>query len=157
LPVTHLIGIAHIVGTYIGMSAPKISCRRGAPSKTLPTFIPLATHNLNGWGLSGDWTIGDERAVLNKKDGSITFKFHARDLHLAAGPAAGGAPVRLRVTIDGAPPRASHGIDVDANGWGAVTQQRLYQLVRQTGLIIDRPFEIRLLDPGVEAYAFTFG
>jgi len=107
--------------------------------------------------VSGDWTIGKERAVLDKKDGGITYRFHARDLHLVLGSAAGGAPVQFRVTIDGAPPGNSHGADVDANGLGVVTGQRLYQLVRQNGPITDHTFEIRFLDPGVEAYAFTFG
>jgi Thioredoxin like C-terminal domain len=106
---------------------------------------------LNEWGLSGDWTIGKEYAVLNKEGGSIVYRFHARDLHLVLGP------VRVRVTIDGAPPGASHGADADADGQGVVTRQRLYQLVRQSGAIGDRKFEIQFLDPGVQAYAFTFG
>jgi thiol-disulfide isomerase/thioredoxin len=112
---------------------------------------------LNEWSLAGNWTIGNERALLNEKDGSIVYRFHARDLHLVLGPAADGSPVRFRVTIDGAAPGAAHGADVDLGGQGVVTAQRLYQLVRDPGAIVDHTFEIRFLDPGVQAYAFTFG
>jgi hypothetical protein len=112
---------------------------------------------LNEWGLSGNWTIGDERVVLNRKEGSIVFKFHARDLHLVLGTATNRSRVRFLVTIDGKPPGDSHGTDIDSHGEGAVTGQRLYQLVRQNGTISDHTFEIRFLDSGVEAYAFTFG
>ena len=102
-------------------------------------------------------TIGGEDAVLNEKDGSIVYRFHARDLHLVLGPAPDGSPIRFRVAIDGAAPGNSHGTDVDANGQGVVTGERLYQLLRQDGTIVDHTFEIRFLDPGVRAYAFTFG
>jgi hypothetical protein len=108
-------------------------------------------------GLAGKWTIGGEHAVLDQKDGSIVYRFHARDLHLVFGPGPDGKPVRFRVTIDGAPPGTSHGTDVDADGQGVVTGQRLYQLVRQSGVIADHTFKIRFLDLGVQAYAFTFG
>ena len=107
-------------------------------------------------GLSGDWTIGEERARLNREDGSIVYRFHARDLHLVLG-AANGKPIRFRVAIDDRPPGDSHGADVDADGQGVVNGQRLYQLIQQHGPIIDHTFEIRFLDPGAEAYAFTFG
>jgi cytochrome c biogenesis protein CcdA/thiol-disulfide isomerase/thioredoxin len=112
---------------------------------------------LNEWSLAGNWTIGNERALLNEKDGSIVYRFHARDLHLVLGPAADGNPVRFKVTIDGNPPGASHGVDVDSEGKGIVTAQRLYPLVRDPGPIVDHSFEIRFLDSGVQAYAFTFG
>ena len=108
-------------------------------------------------GLAGKWTIGGEHAVLDQKDGSIVYRFHARDLHLVLGPRPDGKPVRFRVAIDGAPPGTSHGTDVDADGQGVVTGQRLYQLVRQSGVIADHTFKIRFLDLGVQAYAFTFG
>ena len=115
---------------------------------------PLA---LNQWSLSGDWTVGAEDAALNKADGRIAYRFHARDLHLVLGPGADNKPVHFRVSIDGAAPGANHGADVDANGLGVVDGQRLYQLIRQNGAISDRTFEIEFLDPGVQAYAFTFG
>jgi cytochrome c biogenesis protein CcdA/thiol-disulfide isomerase/thioredoxin len=117
----------------------------------------VADLKLNDWGLAGAWTVGAQYATLDKKDGAISYRFHARDLHLVLGPGADGAPVHFRVTIDGAAPGESHGADVDANGEGVVTENRLYQLVRQTGPIVDRTFTIEFLDPDVQAYAFTFG
>jgi hypothetical protein len=113
--------------------------------------------SLNQWALAGDWTVRGENAVLNQASGSITYRFHARDLHLVLGPAAGGKPVRFRVLIDGKPPLADHGADVDDQGNGTVTEQRLYQLVRQAGPVNDRDFEIEFLDPGAQAFSFTFG
>jgi thiol-disulfide isomerase/thioredoxin len=112
---------------------------------------------LNQWALSGDWTMEKQAAVLNKPNGRIAYRFHARDLHLVMGPAPRGTSVRFRVLIDGRPPGAAHGIDVDDQGNGTVTEQRLYQLIRQPKPIADRQFEIEFLDPGVEAFAFTFG
>jgi thiol-disulfide isomerase/thioredoxin len=112
---------------------------------------------LNEWALSGDWTVSRQAVMLNKPDGRIAYRFHARDVHLVMGPATPGTSVRFRVLIDGEPPGAAHGIDVDTQGIGAVTEQRLYQLVRQPQPIADRQFEIEFLDPGVEAFAFTFG
>ncbi len=94
---------------------------------------------------------------MNEPDGKIVYRFHARDLHLVLGPSEEGKPVRFRVTIDGKPPASAHGMDADANGEGTVTEQRLYQLVRDTGAVADHTFEIQFLDPGVQAYAFTFG
>lgn len=112
---------------------------------------------LNHWALSGDWTVRRDAAALNEPNGRIAQRFHARDLHLVMGPAAPGSSVRFRVLIDGQPPGAARGIDVDAQGNGTVTEQRLFFLVRQPGPIADRQFEIEFLDPGVEAFAFTFG
>jgi hypothetical protein len=112
---------------------------------------------LNEWALSGDWTVKKENAVLNKPNGGIAYRFHARDLHLVMGPAVPGTSVRFRVRIDGQPPGAAHGTDVDEGGNGTVTEQRLYQLIRQPQPIADRQFEIEFLGPGVEAFAFTFG
>jgi cytochrome c biogenesis protein CcdA/thiol-disulfide isomerase/thioredoxin len=116
-----------------------------------------ATPRLNEWGLTGNWTVGGEQAGLNDKDGSIYYRFHARDLHLVLGPGADGKPVRYQVMIDGKVPGDSHGADTDTDGNGTVTGQRLYQLIRQNGSVGDHTFEIRFLDPGVQAYAFTFG
>jgi thiol-disulfide isomerase/thioredoxin len=112
---------------------------------------------LNHWALAGDWTVKKPLTVLNKPNGRIVYRFHARDLHLVMGPAAQGASVHFRVLIDGKPPGAAHGVDVDEQGNGTVTQQRLYQLIRQPSPIADRQFVIEFLDPGVEAFAFTFG
>jgi thiol-disulfide isomerase/thioredoxin len=112
---------------------------------------------LNQWALSGDWTIERQATVLNEANGRIAYRFHARDLHLVMGPPVRGTSVRFRVLIDGEPPGAAHGIDVDEGGNGTATEQRLYQLIRQPKPITDRQFEIEFLDSGVEAYAFTFG
>jgi thiol-disulfide isomerase/thioredoxin len=112
---------------------------------------------LNDWALAGDWTMKNEAAALNAPDGRLAYRFHARDLHLVMGPAAPGTSVRFRVLIDGQPPGAAHGIDVDEQGNGTVTEQRLYQLIRQPQPIADRQNEIEFLDSGAEAYAFTFG
>jgi hypothetical protein len=112
---------------------------------------------LNQWGLRGNWTIAPEFARLNAPDGSVLYRFHARDLHLVLGPGGDGKPVRFRVTLDGAPPSGSHGSDTNPGGDGQVTGQRLYQLLRQSGPVQDRTVEIHFLDPGVQLYAFTFG
>jgi hypothetical protein len=112
---------------------------------------------LNQWALSGDWTVGKQATVLNKANGRIAYRFHARDLHLVMGPAVRGTSVRFRVLIDEQPPGAARGIDVDAKGNGTVIEQRLYQLIRQPKPIADRQFEIEFLDAGVEVFAFTFG
>jgi len=115
------------------------------------------TPKLNEWGLTGNWTVGPELASLNAADGSIYYRFHARDLHLVLGPGADGKPVRFKVTVDGKAPGDAHGVDTDADGNGTVTGQRLYQLVREAGPVGDHTFEIHFLDPGAQAFAFTFG
>ena len=111
----------------------------------------------NQWALSGDWRIGPVPALLAAPGGTIAFQFHARDLHLVMGPPAGHPPVRFRVRLDGDPPGAAHGVDVDEHGDGRADYQRMYQLIRQRPPIDDRRFEIELLDAGVEAFVFTFG
>jgi thiol-disulfide isomerase/thioredoxin len=112
---------------------------------------------LNEWTLSGNWTVGAERARLNRADGSIVYRFSARDLHLVLGPAPGGKPVRFQVSIDGRAPGMDRGSDIDAAGNGSITETRLYQLVRQSGAVKEHLFEIRFLDAGASAFAFTFG
>jgi cytochrome c biogenesis protein CcdA/thiol-disulfide isomerase/thioredoxin len=112
---------------------------------------------LNQWGLSGNWTVGAEQATLNRAGGAIIYRFSARDLHLVLGPGAKGRRVRFQVSVDGVAPGPDHGSDIDADGNGTVTETRLYQLVRQSGEVRERTFEIRFLDPGVEAFVFTFG
>ena len=112
---------------------------------------------LNNWGLVGPWTVAEENAHLDSAAGKIVFSFHARDLHLVLGPGPDGKPVRFKVTIDGRAPGDDHGVDTAADGSGEVTSQKLYQLVRQKGAIADHTFAIEFEDPGVQAYAFTFG
>ena len=128
--------------------------RSAATRATAYALSPLAA--LNAWGLDGRWTVGAQQARLDRPGGRIAFRFHARDLHLVLG-SPDGKPVRFRVTLDGKPPGADAGMDVDASGAGVVNDQRLYQLVRHKGPVTERTFEIEFLDPGVEAFAFTFG
>ena len=129
----------------------------GAALDKRRVYAAPARLKLNDWALSGDWTVKRDGVALNKTNGRIAYRFHARDLHLVMGPAVRGASVRFRVLIDGRPPGAAHGSDVDEQGNGTVSEQRLYQLIRQPKPIADRQFEIEFLDPGVEAFAFTFG
>ncbi|HET6807025.1 MAG TPA: cytochrome c biogenesis protein DipZ [Frateuria sp.] len=109
------------------------------------------------WSLDGRWAVHAEQAGLERAGGRIVYRFRGRDLHLVLGPGADGRPVRFRVALDGKPPGADHGMDVGDDGSGTVTEQRLYQLVRQKHGSGERLFEITFLDPGVRAYAFTFG
>ena len=111
----------------------------------------------NHWALTGEWTVEKHAAVLHTANGRIVYRFHARDLHLVMGPAPRGTAVRFRVRLDGQPPGAAHGMDVDDHGNGTVTAPRLYQLIRQPPPIADRQFEIEFLDTGVQAFVFTFG
>ncbi|EJM65069.1 cytochrome c biogenesis protein [Pseudomonas sp. GM50] len=127
-----------------------------APDK-VAAYSPPSQLALNNWSLEGQWTVGPERAISNAPASRIVYRFHARDLHLVLGPGADGKPVRFKVLIDGKPPGDAHGVDVAPDGSGSVTEQRLYQLVRQTAGVTDRTFSIEFLDPGVSAYAFTFG
>jgi hypothetical protein len=120
-------------------------------------YIAPAQLALNHWALSGRWTVGKEADVSNDAGARIAYTFHARDVHLVMGPATPGSSVRFRVMIDGNPPGDAHGTDVDADGSGIVTEPRLYQLVRQLGAIVDRRVEIEFLDPGAQAFSFTFG
>ena len=113
--------------------------------------------NLNEWALAGDWTIRKGAIEMNAPNGRIAFRFHARDVHLVMGPPPGGEPARFRVLLDGAPPAAARGADVDDSGSGMAREQRLYQLIRQPTPITDREVQIEFLDRGVEAFAFTFG
>jgi hypothetical protein len=129
----------------------------GALVETPHIYVAPERLQLNHWALAGDWTVQEQDTVLNQAEGRIVYRFHARDLHLVMGPAAQGAPVRFDVRIDGQPPGAAHGTDVDSEGNGMATEPRLYQLIRQPGPVSERTFEITFLDPGVHAYAFTFG
>ena len=110
---------------------------------------------LNDWALTGDWSVGEEAAVLEAGAGSIAYRFQARDLNLVLAPAA--APVRFAVRLDGEPPGDAHGVDVDESGEGTITEPRMYQLVRQRGATASAPSRSTFRDPGVRAYVFTFG
>jgi thiol-disulfide isomerase/thioredoxin len=144
--------------TYVGYDRAENFASPGGLARGKPhSYSAPAQLQLNHWALVGDWTVGKQGTVSNKASGRIVFRFHARDLHLVMGPAARGASVRFRVRIDGAPPGLAHGVDIDAEGNGTVNAQRLYQLIRQPSPIADRQFEIEFLDPGAEAFVFTFG
>jgi hypothetical protein len=126
------------------------------PGQPHPYTAP-ADLSRNEWALTGDWTMDEEAATLNTPDGQILYRFHARDLNLVMGPAAPETSIRFRVLVDGQPPGEAHGADVDDQGLGTVSEQRMYQLIRQGGRITDRTFEITFLDAGAQAYSFTFG
>jgi len=111
---------------------------------------------LNHWALAGEWTIGRENVVLDQAGGSISFRFHARDAHLVLFPGA-REPIPFRVLVDGEPPGPSHGVDVDEDGSGMLDYGRMYQLVREHDKVRERTLEITFLEPGAEAYSFTFG
>jgi thiol-disulfide isomerase/thioredoxin len=109
---------------------------------------------LNHWALAGEWTVGEEASTNNRPGGRLVYRFQARDLHAVLGP---DKPVRFQVLLDGQPPGDAHGLDVDADGHGTATEQRLYQLIRQPGQVEERTFEITFQDAGIGVYAFTFG
>jgi thiol-disulfide isomerase/thioredoxin len=143
---------------YLGVSRTQnFASPGGATSGKRRVYMTRAKLAVNQWALAGDWTMQQDAIVLNEAGGKIVYRFHARDLHLVAAPVASGSPVRFRVRIDGERPGVAHGIDVDVNGDSTMRAPRLYQLIRQTGTIDDRLFEIEFLERGVEAYAFTFG
>jgi len=143
---------------YVGYQRAQNFASPGGAVLDKPRMYQLpARLRLNDWALSGDWTVRKESAALNKANGTIAYRFHARDLHLVMGPAVPGTSVRFRVRIEGQPPGAAHGVDVDERGDGTITEQRLYQLIRQPKPIADRQFEIEFLGSDVEIFAFTFG
>jgi thiol-disulfide isomerase/thioredoxin len=144
--------------TYLGYAQGLSNASRGTDEGGIPGgYAVPEVLMLNQWALSGDWTIDSGAIVLDGDQGGIAFRFHARDVHLVMGPPAPGASVPFRVHIDGQPPREAHGLDVDVEGNGTLSQQRLYQLIRQPGPISDRTLEITFLGAGAEAYVFTFG
>jgi cytochrome c biogenesis protein CcdA/thiol-disulfide isomerase/thioredoxin len=144
--------------TYIGYGRGEHFASAESIAKDSGKVYSLAPRlSLNQWGLAGAWKVGEESAVLQTAPGKIAFRFHARDLHLVLGPSKDGKPVRFMVKLDGTPPGEDHGSDTDSNGNATVQEHRLYQLIRQKGPVEDRTFEIEFLDPGVQAFAFTFG
>jgi thiol-disulfide isomerase/thioredoxin len=129
----------------------------GSILDTSYAYVAPPQLGLNHWALSGDWTVKQGAILLNAAGGRILYRFQARDLHLVMAPPTPGSLVRFQVRLDGQPPGPAHGTDLDDQGNGTLTQPRLYQLLRQPGPITDRTFEVTFLDPGVQAYAFTFG
>jgi cytochrome c biogenesis protein CcdA/thiol-disulfide isomerase/thioredoxin len=144
--------------TYIGYARAQNFASPGGFNQDDPQLYRTpAELDLNQWALAGKWKDEDQVATSLDAGASISFRFHARDLHLVLGPGADGKPVRFRATLDGQAPGADHGVDTDADGYGVVTENRLYQLVRQHGSIHDRTLRIEFLTPGVRAFSFTFG
>jgi thiol-disulfide isomerase/thioredoxin len=144
--------------TYVGYArAENFVSRDGTITDKRHAYVRPARLWLNHWALSGDWTVGRQAITQNAAGGRIVYRFHARDLNLVMGSAARDKSVRFRVLLDGQPPGAAHGIDVDEQGNGTVAEPRLYQLIRQPGPVADRQFDIEFLDSGVEAFSFTFG
>lgn len=144
--------------TYLGHARAENFASPGGQRRDQPAdYTVPATLQHNQWALAGRWTVGNEDARLETRGGRVAFRFHARDLHLVLAPGEDGKPVRFRVRIDGQAPGAAAGGDISADGDGRVDENRLYQLIRQSGAVQERTFEIEFLDPGVRAYAFTFG
>jgi thiol-disulfide isomerase/thioredoxin len=144
--------------TYLGYEQAQNFASPGGADRDEPrTYVAPDPLRLNRWALSGDWTVERGASVLNQADGQIAFRFHARDVNLVMGPPERGTSVPFRVLVDGEPPGEAHGLDVDERGDGTLSQQRLYQLIREPRSITDRTFEIAFLAPGAEAYCFTFG
>jgi cytochrome c biogenesis protein CcdA/thiol-disulfide isomerase/thioredoxin len=144
--------------TYVGYRrAENFASAGGFTQDQVHTYSAPAALKLNQWALGGSWNVDPEKAVLGAAPGKIVFRFYARDLHLVLGPGGDGKPVRFRVLLDGAAPAANHGADTDSGGAGSIDRQRLYQLIRQSGEVGEHVFSIEFLDPGVQAYSFTFG
>jgi thiol-disulfide isomerase/thioredoxin len=143
--------------SYVGIARAENFASPGAASRDRPRIYRYPEKfGLNHWALSGEWTVGSESAASNA-GGRVAYRFHARDVNLVMSPPSRSEPVRFRVLLDGKPPGAAHGIDIDDQGVGTLTEPRLYQLIRQQGSIRDRQFEIEFLDPGAKVFDFTFG
>lgn len=143
--------------TYVGYARAKNFVSPGGFGFDVRKAYAAGPLTLNDWSVSGDWIVRAEHADLQTAGGRLAFRFKARDLHLVMGPSSMGKPVRFRVRIDGQAAGADAGVDIDAQGAGRIDSQRLYQLVRQSGPVRERTFEIEFLDPGVQVFAFTFG
>jgi len=144
--------------TYVGYrQAERFASSERLAHDARKPYTPPAQPSLNQWGFGGTWTVGAEAAVLNSASGMIVFRFHSRDLHLVLTPTREGKPVRFKVRLNGQPPGGNHGSDTAPDGTGQVREPRLYQLIRQQGPIQDGTFEIEFIDPGVQAFVFTFG
>ncbi|CAI1200418.1 cytochrome c biogenesis protein DipZ [Serratia quinivorans] len=143
--------------TYLGYARADSFASGAASQDMVARYSVPATLQLNSWGLAGNWTVGGENVTLNAPNGRIVYRFHARDLHLVLGPVSGGKPVAFKVTLDGKAPGEMHGADIAPDGRGVVTDQRLYQLIRQTDGAGEHTFSIEFEQAGVAAYAFTFG
>jgi Thioredoxin like C-terminal domain len=144
--------------TYTGYRQSTGFAQEDVASFDEPATYPVPPRlALNSWGLSGNWTVTSHAAVSNTPGGCMVFQFHARDLNLVMGPASRGAAISFQIFLDGQAAEGAYGIDVNADGRGIVGEQRTYQLIRQSGPIASRRFEIEFADAGVGVYCFTFG
>ena len=144
--------------TYIGYrQAERFASPERQAHNSRKTYTPPTNPALNQWGLSGAWDVGAESAVLQAASGKIVFRFHSRDLHMVLGPTKNGKPIRFKVTLNGVAPGVDSGVDCASDGAGEVREYRLYQLIRQKHQVEGRTLEIDFLDPGVQAFVFTFG
>ena len=144
--------------TYVGYARAENFASLERLARDSPkTYSPPPRPALNQWGLVGSWNAGAESGTLASAPGKIVFRFHSRDLHMVLGPSKNATPVRFKVKLNGAAPRADHGSDSGADGTGEVRQPRMYQLIRQRGPVKDATFEIEFLDRGVQVFSFTFG
>jgi thiol-disulfide isomerase/thioredoxin len=143
--------------TYLGYGrGERFASPEGAAFDERRAYELPGSLRFNHWALAGEWTIGSENVVLDQAGGSIAYRFHARDAHLVLSPGA-REPIPFRVLLDGEAPGPSHGVDVGENGDGLLRDARLYQLVREHDAVRDRTLEITFLEPGAQAYVFTFG
>ena len=144
--------------TYVGYrQAQRFASPERVAQDSRKTYSLPTTPSLNEWGLGGSWNVGAESGVLQSAPGKIVFRFHSRDLHMVLGPTKNGKPIRFKVKLDGIPPGDNCGVDSASDGTGEIREPRLYQLIRQKGRVQDRTIEIEFLDPGVQAFSFTFG
>jgi thiol-disulfide isomerase/thioredoxin len=144
--------------TYLGYGRGQSNANDGAAGDNKHSYVPPSSLKVDMWALSGNWTIARELAMANEAGSAVRFAFHARDVHLVMGPSSTQpTPIRFRVRLDGRKPGADHGVDVDENGEGTLAAPRMYHLIRQQGAVSDRRIEIEFLDPGAQAYVFTFG
>ena len=144
--------------TYVGYGRATNFASPGNVLTDNPNLYTVPSRmDVGQWALSGSWTLQKEAALLDKPGGKVVFRFRARDINLVMGPADPAHPVRFRILIDGQAPGAAHGADIDAQGNGILDRQRMYQLIRQPKPIMNRDFTIEFLDPGAEAFDFTFG
>jgi thiol-disulfide isomerase/thioredoxin len=144
--------------TYVGYEHTETFASPGGAALARDRVYSIPTQlRLNEWALAGNWKVQSEAVALSKPGGRIAYRFHARDLNLVMGSGARGSTVRFRVFIDGRPPGAAHGVDVDEQGYGTVAEPRMYQLIRQLPPIAEHQFEIEFDAPDVQVFDFTFG